>query len=109
MQEQLIQKLLDLTTTQDIQLQIETLATLCNISLGGYIGINPEIFLQKVNTTSLVSFMCSSDATCRLFGAVSIGNIASDTKLQKQLLGGGSLNPLNRNRIHIEPILVPNR
>jgi hypothetical protein len=97
MRENLVQTLLDLSTIPDIEIQIETLATLCNISLGGYIGDNPEMFLERVDMKNLVSFLCSSNATYRLFGAVSIGNIASDRGLQKTLLEGGSLNPL----IHI--------
>ncbi len=94
MHENIVQKMLRLATAQDVEIQIETLATLCNISLGGYIGDNPEIFIQRVDMQHLVSFLCSSNATCRLFGAVSIGNIASSVQLQKPLLEGGSLNPL---------------
>ena len=92
--ENIKQKLLDLATAQDVEIQIETLATLCNMSLGGYFGDYPEAFLRRVDMKNLVSFLCSSNATCRLFGAVSIGNIASDKKLHQSVLEGGSLNPL---------------
>ena len=78
MRENVMQKLLDLATAQDVEIQIETLATLCNMSLGGYFGDYPEAFLHRVDMKNLVSFLCSSNATCRLFGADSIGNIASD-------------------------------
>ena len=61
---------------------LEVLATLCNLSLCGCIGENPLQFLKAMQIESLVSFLCSADTTYRLFGAVTLGNIASDLGLQ---------------------------
>ena len=43
---------------------------------------------------SLVAFLCSADSTYRLFGAVTIGNIASNLHLQDSVVGSGALGPL---------------
>ncbi|KAJ1441742.1 hypothetical protein B484DRAFT_390552, partial [Ochromonadaceae sp. CCMP2298] len=43
---------------------------------------------------SLVAYLCSADATFRLFGAVTIGNIASSLSLQGEIIEGGALAPL---------------
>lgn len=94
LQEDLIQNLLTFTLTQDVEIQTDALAILCNLSLGGYISDDPEKLMQKVDVEHLLSFLCSSNATCRLFGAISIGNIVSDVDLQDSILDGGSLNPL---------------
>ena len=67
---------------------------LCNVSLAGCIGKNPALFLEKVQIDNLVSFLCSANSTYQLFGAVSIGNIASDPGLQVPVIRGGALNPL---------------
>ena len=61
---------------------METLAALCNLSLCGCIGDSPLSFLNAVDMASLVAFLCSADSTYRLFGAVTIGNIASNLHLQ---------------------------
>lgn len=90
----LIQNLLNLAVTHDIEIQTDTLATLCNLSLGGYISDDPEQFIQKVDVQHLISFLCSSNATSRLFGAISLGNIASSVDMQESILDGGILNPL---------------
>eukprot|EP00957_Ditylum_brightwellii_P062627 4753100-Ditylum_brightwellii.AAC.1 len=73
---------------------MEVLATLCNLSLGGCIGENRKEVLEKVNMSNLVSFLCSADSTYRLFGAVTIGNIASDLGLQPPVVKSGALTPL---------------
>ena len=90
----IVELLLELATTQDVEIQMETLSALCNISLGGYIGSNPQGLLEKIQTNNLISFLCSSNSTYRLFGALSIGNIVSDTDLLKPVLGNGALLPL---------------
>ena len=66
--------LLVLAKSNDVEVQMETLATLCNLSLCGCIGDNPLSFLDAVNVKNLVAFLCSADSTYRLFGAVTIGN-----------------------------------
>ncbi len=76
--EDVFQKLLRLVLSQDVEVQIETLATLCNLSMDGYIGEESEDVNSKVKMKNLVSFLCSSNATLRLFGVVSIGNISSE-------------------------------
>ena len=72
----------------------QVLAALCNLSLSGCIAKDPERFLKAVNVTNLVSFLCSADVTYRLFGAVTLGNIASDVNLQAEMVRGGVLTPL---------------
>src|SRR6185312_16887252 len=58
------------------------------------IGDNPLSFLDACDIKSLISYLCSADATFRLFGAVAIGNIASSIALQDQVVEGGALAPL---------------
>ena len=79
------ESLLKLTTSGDVEIQMEVLGTLCNLSLNGLIGSNPGFFLERVHMDDLISFLCSSDSTYRLFGALAIGNIASVTKLQESI------------------------
>ena len=86
--------LLKLTKTEDVEVQMEVLSALCNLSLCGCIGDNPLSFLENVDVSNLVSFLCSADTTYRLFGAVTIGNIASNIGLQKPLTKSGALQPL---------------
>lgn len=72
----------------------QVLAALCNLSLSGCIGQDPARFLKAVDVGNLVSFLCSADVTYRLFGAVTLGNIASDVNLQAPIVRGGALTPL---------------
>lgn len=89
-----LKPLLKLSKTDDADLQREVMATLCNMSLAGCIGEDPGRFLGEMDTTDLVSFLCSSDGTHSLFGAVALGNIASDRTLQSPIVGCGALGPL---------------
>lgn len=89
-----IAPLLKLTRTEDVEVQMEVLSALCNLSLCGCIGDNPLSFLENVDVSNLVSFLCSADTTYRLFGAVTIGNIASNMNLQTPLTKQGALQPL---------------
>jgi len=86
--------LLNLSQTEDVEIQMEVLATLCNLSLCGCIGDNPLSFIKSVDISSLASFLCSADVTYRLFGAVALGNIASEKKLQGEMMETGVLDPL---------------
>lgn len=72
----------------------QVLAALCNLSLSGCIGQDPERFLKAVDVEQLISLLCSADVTYRLFGAVTLGNIASDINLQAPIVRGGALTPL---------------
>lgn len=72
----------------------QVLAALCNLSLSGCIGRDPTRFLKAVEVRNLVSFLCSADVTYRLFGAVTLGNIASDVDLQSSIVRGGAMTPL---------------
>eukprot|EP00814_Leptocylindrus_danicus_P009478 CAMPEP_0116018954 /NCGR_PEP_ID=MMETSP0321-20121206/8948_1 /TAXON_ID=163516 /ORGANISM="Leptocylindrus danicus var. danicus, Strain B650" /LENGTH=3722 /DNA_ID=CAMNT_0003489431 /DNA_START=23 /DNA_END=11192 /DNA_ORIENTATION=- len=89
-----INPLLKLSKTSDVDLQREVMATLCNMSLAGCIGEDPGRFLAEIDTTDLVSFLCSSDRTQSLFGAVTLGNIASECALRSPMVGCGALGPL---------------
>ncbi len=86
--------LLRLAQSSDIHIQSEVLGCLCNLSLSGCIGDDPTAFLQAINTQNLITFLCSADVTCQLFGAVTLGNIASEQALQEPLISGGVLDPL---------------
>ncbi|CAM9303250.1 unnamed protein product [Discosporangium mesarthrocarpum] len=86
--------LLRLSGSDDVEIQMEVLAALCNLSLSGCIGEDPVRFLRAVDVNNLVSFLCSADVTYRLFGAVTLGNIASDVSLQAPIVRGGALTPL---------------
>ena len=90
----IIDKLLSLATIDNIDIQIEVIGALCNLSIGGCIGQYAEKFLNVIKTHNLVSFLCSTDTTFRLFGAVTIGNIASEKGLQSTVLKGGALHSL---------------
>ena len=89
-----IDPLLKLAKSDDVEVQMETLACLCNLSLCGCIGDNPLSFLQAVDVQNLIAFLCSADSTYRLFGAVALGNIVSAIKLQDKVITGGALTPL---------------
>lgn len=89
-----IDPLLILARSDDVEVQMETLACLCNLSLSGCIGDNPLSFLQACNVQNLIAFLCSADSTYRLFGAVALGNIASSIKLQDTIVSAGALTPL---------------
>ena len=86
--------ILRLAKSDEVELQMESLACLCNLSLCGCIGDNPLAFLDACNIKNLVSYLCSADATFRLFGAVTLGNIASTIALQDSVVDGGALGPL---------------
>ena len=86
--------LLVLAKSDDVEVQMETLACLCNLSLCGCIGDNPLSFLDACSMQNLVAFLCSADSTYRLFGAVAIGNIVSAVNLQDDVVNFGALSPL---------------
>ena len=86
--------LLKLAKSDDVEVQMETLACLCNLSLCGCIGENPLSFLDACDVNNLIAFLCSADSTYRLFGAVAIGNIVSALPLQDKVITGGALAPL---------------
>ena len=91
--------LLTLTQSPDVEIQMEALACLCNLSLSGCIGDNSLSCLDAVDVQHLVSsciaFLCSADATYRLFGAVALGSVVASVGLLDPVLAGGrSLTPL---------------
>ena len=89
-----VEPLLAFVQLNDAELKAEVLSTLCNLSLGGFMGDRADTLLQKVDMQSLISFLCDSDSTHRLFGAVAIGNIASHLDLQRPVFDSGALQPL---------------
>ena len=86
--------LLDLARTDTFEFNQEVLSTICNLSLAGCIGENPFHFLNKIDIIDLISYLCSSNKTHSLFGALSIGNIVSKETLHEPIIAGGALNPL---------------
>lgn len=86
--------MLKLATWEDVEVQREVLAALCNLSQTGNIGDTPDSFLEKIEMRHLLSFLCSADDVYRLFGAVVIGNIASEIRLQDAVVNGGAISPL---------------
>eukprot|EP00940_MAST-03C_sp_MAST-3C-sp2_P002171 g2171.t1 len=89
-----IDPLLRLTHTEDVELQREVLQTLCNLSLSGCVGKMHKNFLQTININALITFLCAADTTYRLFGAVTLGNVASATEEHEEIMDGGALTPL---------------
>jgi len=89
-----VEPLLSFVHLDDKELKMEVLSTLCNLSLGGFMGTKADTLLQKVNMPSLLSFLCDTDSTHRIFGAMAIGNIASHLDLQAPVLDSGALQPL---------------
>jgi len=87
-------KLLSFVHFDDADIKIEVLSTLCNLSLGGCLGDDANTVLESIDIESLLSFLCNSDATHRLFGAMAIGNIASHIDLQEPVFASGALQPL---------------
>ena len=88
------ESLLPFIHSNDKDLTVEVLSTLCNLSLGGYMGARVTTLLQKIDLPNLLSFLCDSDSTHRLFGAMAIGNIASHLDLQAPIFDCGALQPL---------------
>ena len=87
--------LLSLVHTNDSVLKIEVLSTLCNMSLGGCIGDHANTVLENIDMSSLICFLCNGEsATQRIFGAMALGNIASDVNLQAPIFDSGALKPL---------------
>ena len=93
-QPSMIKTLLKLAIWEDVEIQREVLAALCNLSLSGNIGDNPDSFLEEIQMGNLLSFLCSADSVYRLFGAVVIGNIASEGRLQATIVDEGAISPL---------------
>jgi hypothetical protein len=89
-----VDAILELAKSEDVEIQMESLACLCNLSLCGCIGENPLSFLDSVSMQHLIAYLCSADSTFRLFGAVTIGNIASKVPLQDSIMSSGALIPL---------------
>ena len=88
--------LLEFATVEDVEIQIEAIAAICNLSLSGNIGSNPHSFLNGIQMNNLISFLCSADSVSRLFGALVIGNIASESELQDAIVESGAMDPLIR-------------
>ena len=89
-----VESLLSFVHLDDTELKMKVLSTLCNLSLGGFMGTKADTILKKVDMPSLLSFLCDSDSTHRIFGAMAIGNIASHLDLQVPVLDSGTLQPL---------------
>lgn len=89
-----VEPLLSFVHLDDTEIKVEVLTTLCNLSLGGCMADGANTLLQTVDMKSLICFLCNSDSTHRLFGAVAIGNIASHIDLQAPVLDSGALQPL---------------
>lgn len=60
-----VEPLLALARSDEVEVQMETLSCLCNLSLSGFIGQNPLAFLSAMDVTTLVAFLCSADSTYR--------------------------------------------
>ena len=86
--------LLKLTGSEDVEVQQEVLSCLCNLSLSGCISAEHSQFIAAVDVRSLVAFLCSADTTYRLFGAVTLGNLASQSEHHEEIVGKGALEPL---------------
>ena len=83
-----------MTGSEDVEVQQEVLSCLCNLSLSGCISAEHSQFIAAVDVRSLVAFLCSADTTYRLFGAVTLGNLASQSEHHEEIVGKGALEPL---------------
>ena len=98
--------LLFLSNDDDPELQQEVLATLCNLSLSGCIGENTEKFATATPVRGLVSFLCSADSTLRLYGAVTIGNLAAEERHQENIVRDVTSLPASAYSTPFPPILT---
>ena len=89
-----VESLLSFVNGNDDKLKIEVLTTLCNLSLGGFLGNKATTLLQNIDIQGVISYLCNSDSSHRLFGAVAIGNILSNLEFQQTALDSGALQPL---------------
>ena len=93
-----LEPLLALTKSTDVEVQMEVLACLCNLSLCGCIGDQPKKFMDALDVETLISFLCSADTTYRLFAAVTLGNVAADETLQDEIVEGGASGTVGHSR-----------
>jgi len=93
-----LDRLLDIAMDQGaVTIRNDILATLCNLSLSGCIGDEPLRFLQKINIEKFTMLLCSDEISHSLFGAVSLGNIASKEALHSTIIENGVLDTLVSN------------
>ena len=88
-----LEPLLKLTKSEDVEVQMEPWPPCATCRCAGASG-EPHAVPKKRRRPGPVSFLCSADTTYRLFGAVTLGNIASDMSLQENIVGAGALEPL---------------
>lgn len=90
-----LESLLALVHSDDSELKQKVLLTLCNLSLSGAISDRANTILQKVDIQLLIGFLCNEALTShRMFGAMTIGNIASNVDFHSPILNSGALESL---------------
>jgi len=78
-----IAPLLDLVHASDEKLRNEAILCICNLSLSGCIGDNPDLFLSKIGIGELFEYLKSQESAKRLLGIIALGNIATSPELHK--------------------------
>ena len=87
--------LLSFVRSDDLELKHDILLTLCNLSISGTMSDQANTILQEVDMQSLIGFLCDETLTShRIFGATTIGNIASNIDLHGPILDSGALTSL---------------
>ena len=90
-----LNSLLVLVNADCAEVRQKVLLTLCNLSMSGIMSDEAHFVLQKVDTHSLIEFLCNDIlATHRTFGAMAIGNIASNLDIQSHLKDCGAIKRL---------------
>ncbi len=90
-----LESLLALVHSDDSELKQKVLLTLCNLSLSGTMSDRARTILQQVDIQLLIEFLCNEALTShRTFGAMAIGNIASNLDFHSPILSSGAFESL---------------
>jgi len=90
-----LESLLAFVNSNDAKLRQEVLLTLCNLSMSGTMSDRATTILRKVDIQLLIGFLCNEALTShRVFGAIAIGNIASNLDFHNPILESGALENL---------------
>lgn len=90
-----LESLLAFVNSDDAELKQEVLLTLCNLSMSGTMSDRATTILQKVDIQRLIGFLCNETLVShRVFGAMTIGNIARNLDFHTPILESGALESL---------------
>eukprot|EP00986_Skeletonema_menzelii_P016567 scaffold15059_cov146-Skeletonema_menzelii.AAC.7 len=90
-----LESLLAFVHSDDSDLKQKAVLALCNLSLSGTMSDRANTVLQKVDIQLLIGFLCNeTQESHRMFGAMAIGNIASNLDFHYPILKSGALDNL---------------